>query len=320
MGDGGAIEAAIEAFDLEAWGLAHGARQSNPRELIMVCPACTKPKLCIRIDRRAWHCWICQRYEVTPGGVRRPTSGAGGLIDLLCLVDGLTRDQARELVLRSSPGVNRIPETLAPRAVHSTREASVLALPESWRPITVQLPWMVRRRLTVDQAREYQLGWCDSGRYASRMVFPVTEGGRLVYWQARAMWDPRPGETYIKALNPPRTDGAATSDQVLFGLEVALRAGARRVALVEGPMDTIRSGPDAVGTFGKRITGAQVGRLLAAGVREVDLMWDADAGPEIHQTAPYLRQFFDRVRQVYLPWGDPDQHDPANLRRLRDAA
>jgi hypothetical protein len=92
-----------------------------------------------------------------------------------------------------------------------------------------------------------------------------------------------------------------------------------RVAVVEGPMDCVRAGADAVCTFGNQISGTQIGKFLAAGVRALDLMWDWDARQKIILAAPLLSSLFD-LRLVFLDRGDPADHTRDELRWFRDAA
>ena len=92
-----------------------------------------------------------------------------------------------------------------------------------------------------------------------------------------------------------------------------------RVAVVEGPTDLVRTGPDAVCTFGKQISSAQIARLRRAGVRCLDLMWDADARAEMAAVAPLLFHLFD-LRLVWLPSGDPGDYPREQLNWFRHHA
>lgn len=190
--------------------------------------------------------------------------------------------------------------------------------PEGWGAVTEVMPFMVERGITLEDARVFGLGWCSSGRYAGRLIFPVFEQGQLVYFQGRAMWPEHvsPGR-YIKSLNPSRSEGAAVSSEVLMNLDFARRF--ERVVIVEGPTDLVRSGPDTVCTFGKAISLVQIRKLIAAGVRAVDLMWDGDAREAMVEAARLLASHFD-TRLVFLPHGDPGDFPRAVLHQLRRVA
>lgn len=320
------LRTAIQAFDLGAYALRHGAEPGRREEWILTCPMCGKEKLCINVDRQTWHCWVCEQYAVGMDGRRRPIAGAGGVLDLVQLLEGVSREQAIDMVLSGSMFAHVDCAVLPEGEVHdemmrSYRASPEIAGPESWNPCTGILPWMQKRGILLEDASAFGLGWCSAGRYRGRMIFPVWEEGRFVYFQARAMWDPKPGETHIKALNPPSMRGAAVSSEVVMNLDQARLYP--RVAIVEGPVDAVKTGPDAVATFGKQLHAVQVAKLRRAGVRAVDLMWDGPsateprgAWDEMLAAVPLLSTLFD-VRLVFLPQGDPGDYTRDQLHWFR---
>jgi DNA primase len=92
-----------------------------------------------------------------------------------------------------------------------------------------------------------------------------------------------------------------------------------RVVITEGPIDCVHAGPDAVATFGKQISAVQIAKLIKAGVKAVDLMWDSDAVKEIQQFGAVLSSIFD-TRLVYLPHGDPGDYSRDWLTYFRSQA
>ena len=302
---------------MAAYAMAHGAEPGKYEEWVMECPSCGKKKLCINIERRTWHCWVCEQYSVGVDGKRRPIWGGGGVLDLIQFLESVSREQAIDMVMSGSMfahvDIGVIPADAIAEDVHrSYRPAIPIAGPDGWKPATGILPFCAARGITDHDVQTFGLGWCDAGRCRGRFIFPVWEDGQFVYYQARAMWTPKPGEDHIKALNPPASPGAAVSSEVLMNLDVARHYP--RVAIVEGPMDLIKTGPDAVCTFGKQIHAAQIAKLLRAGVKGIDLMWDGPspreprgAWDEMLAVAPLLSALFD-LRLVWLPQGDPGEH------------
>jgi DNA primase len=158
------------------------------------------------------------------------------------------------------------------------------------------------------------------------MIFPVFENGTMVYFQARALYDK--GDTtekFVKCLNPPKeAEGIVPPAQVVYNIEQA--ASYPTVAICEGPMDVLSAGPDAVATFGKKITEHHIAKLKAYGVEAVDFMWDGPgptepmgAWPEMLAAAPTLAQVF-KVRVVFLPFGDPGERSKSELDAMRQSA
>lgn len=314
---------AINAFDIKSYLLGHGVMQTFRHEWVLECPECSKDKLVVNLKKKAWHCWVCED----------PTSnaGRGGLLDLIQLLDGVSRKEAIQRVLvglHDAVSIGAISaEELRAALMEGVEElrAPAIALPDY---ISVDstgiMPYGHRRGLTSGDIQQFGLVWCNAGRYTNRLIFPVWEGERLVYWQARAMWEPQPGQRHIKALNPPKQQGAAGAADVLMNLDIAKRFP--RVAITEGPIDCIKAGLSAVCTFGKRLSPVQIGKLLRAGVRAVDLMWDGPsdtepqgAWPDMFRAAAGLAGLMD-VRLVFLPRGDPGDYQRGQLDRFREDA
>lgn len=302
------LNEAIRLFDVPRYLAGKGASVQRG-EWTLECPRCRRDKLVVNERLRVWHCWHCQTSTANaPAWMIR---GRGGLVDLVSVLEDSDRRAAAQLILDwAIPPVITVREVSdEPLKESFTRsappelQAKSIDPPEGWRPITEIMPFMAERQITLEDARVFGLGWCDSGRYAGRMIFPVVEAGQLVYFQGRAMWTAAssPGH-YLKSLNPVRVEGSAVSSDVLMNLDFACRYP--RVAIVEGPTDLVRSGPDTVCTFGKAISYAQIRKLLVAGVRAVDLMWDLDAWEEAVGASRVLASYFD-TKIVLLPHGDP---------------
>jgi len=325
------IDLAIERFDLTGYVTGLGGDEVQPGEYALTCPVCGKEKLIVNVAKKSWHCWVCQRYEVVQSAVgprRKAVAGAGGLIDLVQLFERCSRRIAVEKVLAAGNIMADLGQIIAgdfKTGVGCFRAPSKpVDPPPFWAAIRQRaptgdpdLPYCWERGITMDDVNRLGIFWCIGGKYQNRLVFPVWENCELVYWQARAMWSERPGEHYVKALNPPRIEGAAVSSEVLMGLHHAKNYP--RVWITEGPVDAIHAGPDAVCSFGKSLSAAQLSRLWRAGVRAIDLMFDADARPEMEAFAPLLASLFD-TRLVFIPWGDPGTWKREDLAQLRQSA
>lgn len=318
MTDGNHLNRAIELFNLEEFLIGHGARPSESGQWALTCPICGRAeKLIVHVGRRVWHCWACEQYgPADPAtGRRMIVQGAGGLISLVQLLEGVDRAAAAQFVIMQALWRPENIEQIAPAelaglqaaAVELTPWACEIPPPEGWRSIDATLPYMIERGISLEDARCFGLFWCDRGRYAGRLIFPVWEAGRLVYYQGRAMHP----SVKPKSLNPPKIEGAAVSSELVLNLDTACRYP--RVAVCEGPVDAVHAGPSAVCVFGKRMSATQIGKLLRAGVKAIDLMFDGPsekepqgAWPEMLALAPVLAGLFD-TRLVFLPRGDPGE-------------
>jgi hypothetical protein len=287
----------------------------------LYCPVCSKEKLVVNIGKKTWHCWVCQQFAIQGLGIRmrrRAVKGAGGLLDLIQLLERCERKQAIQKVVAATTLTAQdlavIGDLEFTNFVTDYHQGVVpIPPPPNWKLIETPLPYMRQRGITMQDVNRLGIFYCDQGRYGNRLVFPVWEEGQLVYWQARAMWESQE-KGFLKALNPPKLPGAAVSSDVLMNLNTAKFYP--RVCLVEGPTDCVHAGLDAVATFGKAISAVQIAKLYRAGVRAVDLMWDADAREAMYAYAPILASVFD-VRLVWLPANDPGSYPYEYLRQLR---
>jgi DNA primase len=312
------VQSAIEDFDLLSYLIDQGAEEEKDgEEFVLPCPECGKEKLTVNLEKRAWHCWVCEDYRVDAiSGKAKPVAGAGGIISLVQTLEGVDKHTAVEKIMAASRisiaqlehiDENLIKQSLDPKPTH----AGAIEPPPHWEPVTGILPYMQQRGITYEDAQAFGLGFCREGRYAGRLIFPVWEGGSLTYYQGRAMM---PG-LQPKTLNPP-SDCGVGSTEVLMNLDNAKEYP--RVAITEGPIDCVKAGKSAVCTFGKKISATQIQKLKQVGVQNLDLMWDSDAIPEMEGTAKTLRVLFNTVRIVRLPEGtDPGDHTRDQLNWFR---
>jgi len=180
------------------------------------------------------------------------------------------------------------------------------------------------RGIPWDVMQDHQFGGCVFGKYSGRLVLPVLERGKLVFWQARDTT----GNSTLRYLTPPGYSGAAC----LFNIDKA--ATFDPVIICEGVFSALKAGPDAVATFGNKISVPQVELLRERGVRNVVLCHDPDswsvpapvarrspkAKPPIYTAAMRLLGRFDDVRVACLEGGDPDEIGTERTRQFIDRA
>lgn len=312
-------------FDVVSYLVDHGARQVKQDEWVVKCPTCGKEKLSVNPDKGAWHCWVCEQYKTAWDGSRVAVAGAGGLAGLIQLLDGCSKDAAVQILLQGS-GYQHVPVDSVEfeyEVKHTSTDNPTIYPPDGWQLIYSILPYMLKRGITLGDVHDFAITWCDRGLYRGRLIFPVFEHQRLVYYQARAMWE-SDSPDFRKTLNPIKTDGIAGATDVIMNLDLAKKY--RRVAMVEGPIDCVKTGVESVATFGKKISAKQVALLIRAGVHGIDLIWDGPtpkeplgAWPEMIRTGMLLSGLFD-VRLVFLPADDPGAYNRAVIKQWRREA
>lgn len=287
-------------------------RSSSSDEWVLNCPICKRDKLVVNISKKCWHCWICQEYGRNELG-RIAIKGAGNIVHLVMLLDRVTYEVAKQFV-KEDIGIsyksNNIFEYEIDTDIRLVEEE--IPYPPYSKYITGILPYCVERGITQEDINYFKLFYCDGGRYRNRLMFPVYEEDKLVFYQGRAMWKPLPGEVYLKSLNPPKESTTAGVEDVLFNLENACNYN--WVVINEGPIDVIHVGPNAVGTFGKHITEKQLLKLKNHNISDVYLMWDGPsekepmgAIKEMFEALPLLSGIFN-TKLVFVPKGDPGDY------------
>jgi DNA primase len=249
--------------------------------------------------------WICFSCSESGDGWR-----------LIGHIEGMSPVAARIWWLKerkeaAPPPLSRLARRIRALRVRGTSDAAAVetALPYGFVRVKRRLPrYLAARGVALETARTYNLGWCESGDYRGRIVFPIVcPLGRS--WTARATWsDPTP--KYWAG------DGAG---RLLFGWDVAFASGVpRELVVVEGPMDVIglyQAGIPAVAVMSKHINPARAMLLRRSGA-ELVIMLDADAwGASVE-----LSEGLGRKRVALLAEGDPgDAGAAALIEAHRDA-
>lgn len=123
-----------------------------------------------------------------------------------------------------------------------------------------------KRKITLDQIDEYNIGYTEKGDYKLRIIIPsYNNNGRLNYFEARAYWD-KIKMTYLKPKNPDKNDIIFFENRINWDLPVYL---------VEGVFDAFRI-PNSIPMLGKIPSYYLITKLLEHKSRVV-LVLDEDA-------------------------------------------
>jgi len=273
---------ALADFDAKRFVYAHGgykeSRSPTSAEYLLACPYCASDRLRWNARKGAWICWGCRK--------------SGDSLSLIATVEGVTRSEAIAIVMRGYDGGNAVPaggleSNLKPRVSAPPRSIALPTVPwpagvdviEEGERYARALDYLARRGLSLEDVRRYRLGFGVAGRLRGYVVFPCYMGGQLVYWQARATWDPPdlPADgrkawikrtRYIKSLNVP----GASAAPVLFNYDQALHAP--EAVVVEGPIDAMKVGPNAVALLGKIATADKFERLIRMSAKRFTIYLD----------------------------------------------
>lgn len=269
------LERAVAAFQIEPFARSVGGRKESPSpmsfEWLFTCPHCASSRLRFNAQKRAGICWGCRRGFDTFALVR-DVMKLDEFDAVQWFVSRYVGGDSNAASLSSSlapmappkPAVRRLPQMPWPEG------AEVLTVP--CMPHARAWEYLTGRGIDVAMVREFGLAYGRSGRVRERIVFPCRMDGTLVYWQARATWDPPRGLTkeqerewrertqYIKSINPLiKSADDVQAHEVLYNYE---RASVEpHVVICEGPVDAIKVGVHAVALLGKSAGPVKIERL-----------------------------------------------------------
>lgn len=169
--------------------------------------------------------------------------------------------------------------------------------------------YMRKRGVEPIEGKRFNIHYCAADDdYGSRLIFPVHQGGRVVYWTNRSVRD----NDKLKSKNPTNREGYFTKNDCLLNFDNVV--GAPVVNLCEGPFDMFAFN-HPVALMGKEVSDGQITLLRALeqqGMEELVLSLDSEVDP-----LPY----YERLSGVlgcditYLPIRDGD---PFELRHEID--
>jgi len=244
----------------------------------------------ISLDKGIFHCWKCN-YSGKLVRLLKDYLGYLPNIDEYVSPDDLRRFS---------------PEVLFQK--EGRKPGEFLGLPEEYISLTSDFLTYVGRkalryvlsRMTEGDVENYQIGYCGLGKYKWRVIIPVIEDGRPVYFIARTFMGESP--TYK---NPEKEEVGIGKEEVVFNLggKASREDG---VVICEGVFDAIRVGDAGVAIFGTSLSDIQMFKLLEVSKKFIILL-DGDR-PGIEgaiKMAHKLLSLRNEVCVVVPPKGDP---------------
>ena len=233
------------------------------------CPFCHhhKKKLQINLKTQKWHCWVCdakgkrinrllKRLHVDSRKLKKLYEIYG---DDYVVYSKDTEDEKVEL---------RLPNEFQ----------SLLKEPKGLNPLFRKVKEYVRKRgITTRDIKRYNIGYCDSGHYANRIIIPSYDGdNRLNYFIARSVFD----EEKFKYKNPP-----VSKNIIMFENQINWD---EPITLVEGVFDAMAVKRNAIPLLGKFVPKTLNDTIYKKGVSNINILLDEDAQ---EQALYYTMQF-----------------------------
>jgi len=201
-----------------------------------------------------------------------------------------------------------------------TTTLDTVSLPNEFRDFKKRYPresvfteYLKHRGIPLDYAIDHSWGYAESGYTRNRIIVPTYINGELAFWQARDVLEeshPAWGSSeYRKVLNPR----GVSANKVLYNYDDAKEF--QEIIIVEGFVDAVKVGDNAVATNGKTLHPAQMDLLTQTKAESICILWDYDAHHDervksngtrvpcsVERAADMLRAYFE-VRTVELEEG-----------------
>lgn len=236
------------------------------------CPFCHhhKKKLQINLQSQKWHCWVCdskgkriqsllRRLHVDSHKLKKIYEVYG---DDYVVYSNNTEDEKVEL---------RLPSEFQ----------SLLIEPKGINPLFGKVKEYARKRgISEGDIKRYNIGYCDSGHYANRIIIPSYDrDNRLNYFIARSVFD----EEKFKYKNPP-----VSKNVIMFENQINWN---EPITLVEGVFDAMAVKRNAIPLLGKFVPKTLNDTIYKKEVKSINILLDEDAQEQaLHYTVQYQNQ------------------------------
>lgn len=263
----------------------------------------TRHKLSISPSKQCYHCW--------------KTDESGPLWRLVMKVDSCSKREALEAVyekdsIRSfTSKIDDLKQKVDQSLPASPQKRKKTDLPLEFRPVVKDLSigemntrclqyCLLKRQ--IDPVK-WGFGYCETGKYAGRLIVPYRKDGEVIYWNARSLRGQEP-----KYMNPPADEPEDIQKQdVLFTSNWSFED--RRVIIVEGAFDAIsliELGFHAVAIQGKTLGGKQL-EYLRKSILIFGLDNDKEGQKALTWNSEMLREEgITRVEHVFPPLKNGD--------------
>jgi DNA primase len=297
----------IRLPDDQVYDILANVNKGPKNHLISDCPLCNK-------QRHFYFNTITQKWDCKKCGE------AGDIIRLLSLIGKLA------LIRRFVDVTKELQSKLADLLSHQQDELEeVLELPPVRLPqgfkFLHQHPYLDGRGFLDSDYKRYPVG-CTSivNKFDEYIIFPVLEDGEAKGFVGRKTWDKDQFRKHEKEHGwaPPRYANSKTNfslllyglDEIMFYVDTAIlvegvftkTACDRRLQISHD--DNFR----CLATFGKKISRAQIMKLLLKGIKNIILIFDPDAVDEAYKYARQLQKYF-KVQIGFVSGGDLDECD-----------
>jgi len=273
-------------------GTATFPKESGKQDAKFYCPFChhKKKKLYVNLEWGYWHCWTCESKSRNP---RALLQKIGTSVDIqIEILSHFKQSGSKKFDYDIFSSKEKILELFEP----DVHESINFLLPKEFIPLYIPrnndftynraLHYaMKERKFTFKQLIKYNIGYCEEGEYKDRLIIPsYDENFQLNYFIGRSFFD-----NTMKYKNPRVSkDILAFENHVNWDFPIIL---------VEGLIDAIKVGVNAVPLLGKIVQPKLKSILLKPNITTIYIGLDKDA---IKQSLNILEFLLSMNKTVYL--------------------
>ena len=222
------------------------------------CPFCHhhKKKLQVNLETQQWHCWVCDAKGKRISSLLRRLHVDSHKLQKLHEIYG------DDYIVYSKDSEEEKIELRLPKEFKS-----LLKEPKGVNPTFRKVKhYADSRGITREDIIRYNIGYCDGGLYAGRIIIPSYDSdNRLNYFIARSVFD----EEKFKYKNPP-----VSKNVIMFENQINWN---EPITLVEGVFDAMSVKRNAIPILGKFIPKKLMENIYDKSVKNINILLDKDA-------------------------------------------
>ena len=233
------------------------------------CPFCHhhKKKLQVNLQTQQWHCWVCDSKGRKISSLLKRLHVDAHKLKKLYEIYG------DDYIVYQQDIEEEKVELRLPKEFQS-----LLKEPKGFSPLFRKVKeYADKRGITKEDIIRYNIGYCDGGLYANRIIIPSYDSdNRLNYFIARSVYD----EEKFKYKNPP-----VSKNVIMFENQINWN---EPITLVEGVFDAMAVKRNAIPLLGKFVPKKLSDSIYKEGVKKINILLDEDAQ---EQALRYTMQF-----------------------------
>lgn len=281
--------------------LKQSGRKRKDSNLQYFCPFCNhhKRKLEVRVEKPyQWHCWVCNAKGVGLFSLLKKLKCSPSEFEALEKILGVSEPK----YIPTESFDDQFLMDLDGEDLEEKKEE--LTFPGEFKRLFDDdgsfgykhaINYAKKRKITAADIVKYNIGYCNKGPFANRLVFPSYDANNnLNFYSCRSYYD----ETFLKYKN-------SECSKDIIGFE-NLVDFSYPIYLCEGALDAISLKRNAIPLFGKTMSSKLKNAIVSNNCPEVNIVLDDDALKSSIEIADYLLSLGKNVRLVRLKGKDPN--------------